>query len=1399
MFAKHSHALMLAFVILCSALLTGFQSAIGQAVMEEPEDGAEFEPGDEVTIKGKIEGVTDGQVDIEVESNASGEKLHEKNGVELVVDGADGLFEYKFTLPEDGYYNEVDPIYTAESFAVSVIFEGEDVGGAFFDVLLESELFLDFSLDKDTYSRGEDVTITGSVEGSDNGDEVVIDVSDPDGEKIVNAVPVTITDEEFTHTFTIPDDAPIDEEEGYTVDVTYDDTLSETRNFSVEGDGNGNVEGNTSDQTLVRTDREEYDPGDEVKLTGSVAGANDGEFVEITVLGPDDKVLQYVNKKNAAVSAGNFTYTFALDSEAESGTYEATIKFEQERKSITFRVAGATAPVPTTEGPTLQLPLKLGKIRVEADGERYEQGDQVQITGTVDGADDDDEAEITVFGPDNEPIDDVDERRRMIVDERYSSSFNLDRESDLGMYRVLVKALGDEEDTIFIVEGEGGSTDDPFRVETDDEVYSPGDSVEVSGKVEGVDDGTDLLITVYDPNGEVLSDVDEKKDSITDEEFTFSFDLDLDSPSGRYKVFVDADGDTEDTVFTVGGEGSGPQTGVSVKINDESLAIGDLAIVTITVQGAEEGDTVEYTIFGPDNNEVDLDSLSLSGEGEVNSTENRHVFSFSLTDELSGGYAILADFNGELASTFFDFEGEGGGGADAGSFVETDKLNYDPGDTVQISGTIDGVTDSTVNVIVDDPEEGPALLDEEVTITDESFSTEFTLADDATGLFVYHVRALHDADTFGTFFAVVDDANPTTLNVEDSYDAGEQVTIAGTSEGAEEGGFADISVLDKDENFIDGDVIEMTGETFEFSFTIDSEASGRAYVLVLAPACCTEDSAIRVFEIANEGTGGGPSLLPSLETDKKNYEAGDDVAISGTFPGVADDEAKISVLDPQGTPVSGAHEEPAPVTSGDFSFDFTLAEDPEDGLYRVKAEAPNGDEVYTFFGIGQDQNIGGGGAGGFTVATENTLYNLGNEVIITGTVDGEDGQRVRLEIKSPDDGEPADGSSKKSVNQEIEGGEYSYTLSISERDDEGVYFIEATLGGDEIFTYFDVEEKSFDIEIETDEMEYEVGDIVEITGKVTGAEDGDKVEITATTPNGETVDEVDEVQDKVVDEEFEFQFRLDEGGDVGVYSILVNFEDDESIEYGYFDVLGERNAELVGVVTDKNSYAPGDVVLIGGIASIAEDGQDIDLSVYDPFDDPIPVAFHEKLDVTEQQFSFQFQLPTYAQQGVYEVHAIFFDHTDFTKFQVIDVNDLRIGSLVQSPNDKLFFDGVAVDFQTNSELSSIRIDEEKKSVTMMLEGDESTEGFVRIGIGKILQGEYTVLVDGAETDNFTIQGDAKSEDAVIEISYPHSSHEVVIVGTQVVPEFPVVALVPLAALLAIIVVLTRTNLRSRIV
>ncbi|HEY7733693.1 MAG TPA: hypothetical protein VIB07_02760, partial [Nitrososphaera sp.] len=356
--------------------------------LPDPEGGAEFDPGDEVTIKGKIEGVIDGQVDIEVESGDSGEKLHEKEGVDLVDDGeGNGLFEHKFMLPEEGYYNEEDPSYTRESFVVTVIFEGEDAGGAFFDVLLESELSPpDFSLDKDTYSRGEDVVITGLVEGSNDGDEVVIDASDPDGEKIVDAVPVTITDEEFTYTFTIPDDALIDDNEGYTVDVTYEDTLTETKNFSVEGDGDGNEEDNTSSQTLIRTDRDEYDPGDEVKLTGSVAGANDGEFAEINVLGPDDKVLQYVSKKNVAVTAGNFTFTFALDDDAEGGTYEATIKFEQETKSATFRVTGATAPIPTAEGPTLQLPLKIGKIRVETDGERYEQGDQIQITGTVDGA-----------------------------------------------------------------------------------------------------------------------------------------------------------------------------------------------------------------------------------------------------------------------------------------------------------------------------------------------------------------------------------------------------------------------------------------------------------------------------------------------------------------------------------------------------------------------------------------------------------------------------------------------------------------------------------------------------------------------------------------------------------------------------------------------------------------------------------------------------------------------------------------------------------------------------------------------------------------------------------------------------------------------------------------------------
>jgi hypothetical protein len=78
----------------------------------------------------------------------------------------------------------------------------------------------------------------------------------------------------------------------------------------------------------------------------------------------------------------------------------------------------------------------------------------------------------------------------------------------------------------------------------------------------------------------------------------------------------------------------------------------------------------------------------------------------------------------------------------------------------------------------------------------------------------------------------------------------------------------------------------------------------------------------------------------------------------------------------------------------------------------------------------------------------------------------------------------------------------------------------------------------------------------------------------------------------------------------------------------------------------------------------------------------------------------------------------------------------------------------------------------------------------------VLEGPYTVTIDGQVTTDFEVANEG-SVDAVMTISYGHSEREVTITGTQVVPEFPVVALGAVAAAIGAVTILGRTRLFKR--
>jgi hypothetical protein len=119
-------------------------------------------------------------------------------------------------------------------------------------------------------------------------------------------------------------------------------------------------------------------------------------------------------------------------------------------------------------------------------------------------------------------------------------------------------------------------------------------------------------------------------------------------------------------------------------------------------------------------------------------------------------------------------------------------------------------------------------------------------------------------------------------------------------------------------------------------------------------------------------------------------------------------------------------------------------------------------------------------------------------------------------------------------------------------------------------------------------------------------------------------------------------------------------------------------------------------------------------------------------------------------------------------------------------------ESLRVDVRTSSTISEFRLNEGSKTVSFKADGQTGTEGTTEIPIGKMLNGPYSVTIDGETTTDFDVSG--AGANAVMTISYSHSIHDVAITGASVVPEFPVAAIAIIAALVGIVAVVGRTKL-----
>jgi hypothetical protein len=115
-------------------------------------------------------------------------------------------------------------------------------------------------------------------------------------------------------------------------------------------------------------------------------------------------------------------------------------------------------------------------------------------------------------------------------------------------------------------------------------------------------------------------------------------------------------------------------------------------------------------------------------------------------------------------------------------------------------------------------------------------------------------------------------------------------------------------------------------------------------------------------------------------------------------------------------------------------------------------------------------------------------------------------------------------------------------------------------------------------------------------------------------------------------------------------------------------------------------------------------------------------------------------------------------------------------------------ESVDVSVESASTISAFTLDETSKTMSFNTDGSGAETTVV---VGSVLEGPYTVLVDGQAT-----RAEEKQVDGVNTLVIPHMSgaHEVTVTGTQVVPEFPVAIIGIVAAMIGTIAVLGRTKL-----
>jgi hypothetical protein len=449
---------------------------------------------------------------------------------------------------------------------------------------------------------GDEIEISGAIDGADKGDDVDITVREPDGGSIGNADTQVDDDGEFSEIFEISEPA----DDGiYEIEVEYGAEDPAFAYFLIDEE---------QDDADVITDEDVYEPGDDVEIVGEVLDPVTGEEeVEIMVLDPEGNDIG--PGTTDLDNTDEFEDEITLDDDAVPGVYAVIVEYDG------VEVGYAIFEVDDDAGSGSS-----GDITASMTDTTLAPGNEVEIVGSIDEDDLEGGAEVilVVEDPSGDAVDDYGDAVEPDLDGEFAFSFDLESDADTGIYTVVLsyEVLDDKELTFTVSTqsggGSGGSgSDSGLTARLSKTSLLAGETITVTGVVPESISNVQVGIVILRPDGTFLG-VSAFPQPEPDKSYSAALRVPSSADEGKdYEVVVGYDNREVRLDFDITGKGGGTGSAVTVKTDNSTYAAGSTVILSGEIEDSElvPGRQIVLRVYNPDNEPYRIDPITPESDG----------------------------------------------------------------------------------------------------------------------------------------------------------------------------------------------------------------------------------------------------------------------------------------------------------------------------------------------------------------------------------------------------------------------------------------------------------------------------------------------------------------------------------------------------------------------------------------------------------------------------------------------------------------------------------------------------------------------------------------------------------------------------------------------------------------